>query len=476
MILVTGPDSIAQDRWIQSLDRPDAGVIALVANPSSPAFWLPASQLLEKLGKQRPEPGARPDDAAILAIWLRAYRIGDVLLHHAEVLEADVLCTLDGALHAADARLWCIVHPAFLDLARVVLAKATTAEQSWASFHGHWSARSSAPAPAPSPGPVALHAEAAWRSESERLSGPAQSATMDRPYLVGFCAAASWDRERAPRRTTLASRLRGLLGVFRDPACRASAARGAAVALRDAGWDVRIDLRRVAGTSDLESPVRHLPPIRLEHLRWFRDPLAVAACVLADLMSRAEALNLRLADVADDGGAISLREGTARVPPVAEPMLRALLIARRQEGAEETDYLLADRAGPKSARWFTSTVLSLFEEIGTQLPRAEIDAQPTEDERWLQERGITFEWIPRRDRPQPLMHGWRPDAVAQAVLQRLAQEAQSPQPHPCACEIDHVPPTPEEAPVWPRPRPHAPVPASHPWRRSFTRGPGAATT
>lgn len=268
MILVSGPATLAADRWIAGLDRPDAGVLALVANPGSQAFWLPASLLLEKLGKQRPEPGARPDDAVMLATWLEGYGIANVILHHAEIYDAEVLAGLDVAIASAGARFWCIVDEVLVELARDVLAKATTEWLAWDSFHLHWS----------------------------------------------------------------------------------------------------------------------------EH---------------------------------------------AFLPPPA-----------------------ADR-----------TVLAILEEIGTYLPPAAIDALPSEDEHWLAQAGITFEWISRGDRPQRYVNGWQPDEVARQVLLRLKEEALT-TPSRCGCGDAHVVPARAAAPAWPRPRRHVTTEAARRWKGApFERGP-----
>lgn len=465
MNLVEGPSTLSDDRWIAGLDRPDAGVLSLVARPGGRSFWLPASLILEKLGKLRPEPGSRLDDAALLSIWLGAYAVEDIVLHHAEVLDADVLLALDASLRAADVRLWAVVDPVFADVARDALAPAVAQQVPWDAFHLHWSAYRFAPLAAPQPA-VTLRAATAWTTEYERLATLARTSAMDGPYLVGFCAAAGWERERRPARDTLASRLRGLLSTFRDRACFASGARGAGVALRDAGWDLRIDLRRMAGDPVGERPARHLPPIHLAHLRWFRDPLVVAACVLANLeLSRMEALSVRLVDVERDGGAIHQRRGSVSVPAVARPIVRAQRIARERDGASEVDYYLADRDGPLSLRSFSSMVLATLEEIGARLPRSAIGELPTEDERWLAERGVSFEWITRGDRPRRDVNGWHPDELARQVLLRLKDETMAPSAHRCDCEEGHVPPVPEAAPAWPRLRNHAAPAATHPWKR-----------
>jgi len=247
MILTTGPASLAEDRWIGTLHRPDDGVIAVLARPVNTSLWQAISTPLEALGKTRPEPGGGPRDRELLVIWLEAHRISDLVIHHAEVFpEPDVLRTLDGAAREAGACLWAIVEPAYLPIAAVELAGSIERRVDWEGFRAEWSARA-VPAPREPDPPILLHAETAWRAEEARIRGELGRRGMDSAYLVGFCEAAGWPRDRRPSKTALTARLRRLAERFDDRACVANAMRGAAVALREYGWAIDLDVARLAG-------------------------------------------------------------------------------------------------------------------------------------------------------------------------------------------------------------------------------------
>lgn len=473
MILAEGPTTFADDRWLQRLNRPDGGVIAVLARPVNASLWQAISTPLEALGKARPEPGGGPRDRELLVVWLAAYGIRDLLIHHAEVYpDAVILRTLDAAAREAGAHLWAIVEPAYLQITAAALADSVERRIDWAALRTEWSAREVPPPGAPDPA-IPLRAETAWRAEEARIDAELGRRGMDTAYLVGFCEAAGWPRDRQSSKRVLTGRLRGLAERFDDRACVASAMRGAAVALREYGWAIDLDLARLAGGPGSGPLRRHGRSMEVADLRRFRDPLTAGVGVLANLeLAPDEVLGLRVGDVADDGSSLRLRTSAAPVPRIGRPLVRALLISRLRAGATATDYLLADETGPLTAASFASIAFAALETIGAWLPWREVDDHPAEDERWLLDRGIIVGWLARTERDD----AWRrrlvpPADVMAEILERLLEEAVPSVPR-CACARDHAAPDAAALPVWPTPHRHEPAGPSHPWRRGTALGEG----
>lgn len=466
MRIVEGPASVGDDRWILSLNRPDAGVAAAAARPASEAFWSIGAAVHRALGQQPPLLTTTTRDRELLAVWVAAYWLDDVIVHHADRYPASVLLDVDALVTAAGARLWVVVDASVHPLVVQEVADLAPVDAvDWSTFRSHWSPIASMPVVAPEGAATRLDPVAAWAAQHERLVR-ATGRGMDLPYLEGFCAAAGWARSERPRKTEVAAKVRACLERYEDPECFVQATRGVAVALHELGWQVTLDLA-TAGRAAAGAPLtRPVDIARLADVRAFREPMTGAATGLASLeISRDEILGLELDDVSADGATLELWHDVVAVPAVLRRVLRAQRVWRLRHGALATDAFLADGPAPLSTRRFTSLVLAGLEEVGRGISRVELDARPSADERWLLERGVALGWVSRLDRRSIGPSGMSGAATLAAVVGRLRRPDRIDTRPSCRCQGGHRVPNAPTPGTWPPTRLHAPVPADHPWRR-----------
>ena len=465
MRIVEGPGSVSDDRWIVSLNRPDLGVIAAVARPSSEGFWSLSAAVHRALGQQEPKLAATARDRVLLGVWVAAYRIQDVIIHHADRYPAEVMLEVDRILTAAGARTWLVVDASIHPLVVQDLeALGPIDPASWADFRAHWRTLAAEP-PGVTAGAMArLDPVPAWAVQHDRLVRASERG-MDLPYLEGFCAAASWTRSARPRKVKIAAHMRECLARYDDRECLVQAVRGVAVALHQTGWQVTLDLQRLAQHGAGAPLARPGDIARLGQIRHFRDPAIAATTALASLeLTRDEILGIELGDVAVNGDLINLWHDSLEVPAVVRPILRAQRISRLRDGARAVDAFLTDGRQPLSVRRFATIVLAGLEEIGASIPWIELDERPGADERWLLERGIALSWISRVDRRSIGPAGVSGVAVLAQVVGRLANPEAIARRPACRCGHQHEPPQPPKPDTWPWIPQHASPAADHPHR------------
>ena len=186
VILVSGPTSVIDDRSIASLNDPDAGVIATVARPATETRWSIGIAILQALGQRRPTPTPAAADYALLGIWLQAYYVSDVIVHHADRFEADVLVDIDSRLRRLGVELWAVVEVHLLDLAIAAVEDASGAAattMTWPDFMLSWADRIVRQA-RPAAG-TTLAVSSIWDAQRVRLRRAVAGHAMDLPYLRG---------------------------------------------------------------------------------------------------------------------------------------------------------------------------------------------------------------------------------------------------------------------------------------------------
>jgi hypothetical protein len=465
--VVEGPRSIAADRWILRLNRPDSGVLAAAARPGSEAFWSIAAPLHWALRQQQPVLNFTSADRDLLAVWIEAYRIVDVIVHHADPYHPAVLDELEELLTRAGARLWLVVEAATHALVVQELAGLQRVETiTWSEFEAFWTPFACVESPEPSGARSRLDPAPAWSTQHARLERAAKR-HMDLPYIEGFCEGASWTRDERPSKAAIARRLRTALTRFDDPECLVSAARGFAVALHELGWQVTLDLERLARHAS-GTPLRKPGDVvRLGDVRRFRDPQVAALTGLAALeLARDEILGLQLADVASEGDEINLWHDKLTVPEVLRPVIRAQRLRRLRAGALESEPLFMDGRRPLSARRFATLAIAGLEELESALPRVPLHERPAADERWLLERGIAISWIARADRRSIGPAGVPGEDLLLRVVGELARPYEIRRPEACVCAVPHDHPVAPSSGTWPSRNNHARPAADHPWKTS----------
>ncbi|HEY3548651.1 MAG TPA: hypothetical protein VGK17_21460 [Propionicimonas sp.] len=465
MRIVAGPRSVEADRWIIGLNRPEAGVLAAAARPASDALWSLAAALHRALGQQQPLLTTSQGDRDLLATWIQAYRIADVIVHHADPYPPTVLHELEALLTRAGARTWYVVDASVHPLVVQEMEQTGAVEsQSWAAFRAHWEPLSAGNAVEPAGSEGRLDPAPAWAIQHARLERAA-TRRIDLPYIEGFCAAAGWTRRERPTKVAIAGAMRETLDRFDDAECFVAAVRGLAVALHELGWQVTLDVARLAGQSCGVPLSQPGDVVRLGQIRHFRDPRTAAVTALAALdLSRDEILGLQLADVARDGDRIELWHDTLNVPEVVRPVLRAQLLVRTRDGAVGSDPFFVDGRRPLSARRFATLAIAGLEELGSEIPQVPLHQRPSADERWLLERGVALRWMTRADRQPTGPAGMSGVDALLRVIGELAHPDDLRRPVACVCTPPHSQPVAPDVGTWPPVRQHARPSSTHPWK------------
>jgi hypothetical protein len=449
VILVEGSASLVGDRWCLGLSDWEHGRLAVPAMPATASLLPVAGQLLTEMGKATPEEGFHASDVAAAQLWLRAHRVGDVVLTHPDLYRAPLLEALDDLVASGGGRLWAVADPEHLEALRCQARGSVAQIVSWAAFQAHWRLR-----PPVELGVARDHARTGVPILRDPMDAD-RADDIDQPYLLGFQTATSWGRDRQPSKPLTEQRLRLLLEGFDDPRCMASAARGASKALREYGWAVELDLVTTSGTP-LTPPTGEVAAA----LRRFRDPRITSCGALWALhLSLKEVRGLSVGAVTD-GEKVVLADSTIPIPRKLAPFIRAQRLARRAQGATKEDLLLVGERGQLAARSVMALILAGLEGAVSGLNAEALAERPSRDGRWLADRGVGVEWIPRTERPRRVP-GRDPHASFLARLKHAMAHV-SWQRTECLCHAAHPPPT-REMPAWPPQRAPHTVPRDHPW-------------
>lgn len=402
---------------------------------------IPYGRILEALGKAHLPAGFHPHDLGWLPLWLRAHEIQDLVLARADLYPSEVDAALDALVRPAGVRLWVVVERAVADAAAPVLGVEEEQCWSWGRFRARWSHqdRRRDPEEAVAIDPP-LDLAAVWGAEHERLLRATTGAMGTDPYAIGFWEATSWSNGQAPSAARTAGRLRGLLARFDDPVCLVQAARGADVGPRPYGWEVRLDIGRIAGGPP-RTPGPREATIRLSHVELGRDPCSTAVVALAAQRLRIqEIIELRIGDFAADVSSVLRRGDLVPLPPRARPLVRAQILTRLDQSAGPLDHLIASSRAP-TVESITRMILATQRAIGDSLLAHTLRALPGQDERWLNEHGIWLAYRRAQERPALRPEGMDPELFRSMLVEVLKGEPRAPS--RCACATEHPVPDPQ---------------------------------
>jgi hypothetical protein len=470
MLLVEGPMDRAGDLAVAALHAPDDGRIEFSAPPDISSAGPVAAEALRALGKSRSAaPGRKVgrNELAWLETWLAAFSIEWVIVHRIDRLAPGRIAELATCVEAAGARLAGVADPLWLEYLEERLGSLVEERCTLAALAARFPTPAYAPAPAlrdPAFDQAALRERIAniERTRHERFA----------LELATFAVAAAIPQPERPTKVQLAGAIREILESIPDPACLVAAVAGIATAQLPYGWRIGVDAPRAAAGPR----PRPLGPTRTGRFRalWiFRDALPGAACVLTCLpITLAEALEVRVGDVAGDGAMVSIRGEWYDLPPDARPLLRAALFEHARAGSTEDAPLLVRSDGrPRTEQWLVSAVKAASAEASIRVLGADLRMRPTADERWLDERGISLRWLPRGERTRNAPTADDLEATAAFYQDAIARERALP---PCGCLAPHRLADPAAFPDWPPKAAHARVPFDTGIRRNaygYRRGP-----
>lgn len=474
MILVDGPSSVSGDQWLAGLDSPAHGVISVVAEPGSHAFWALESAILARLGQAEAARGSTQNDRRLLRTWGRGYNITDVILNHADHYPAQVLIQLDSILIEIGAVLWLVVEPVLVEAAIVDLRRGfvTPRRLDWKAFERTWRGRSRPVSKRVVTNPSSVERDCV--GELERIRAPLRR--VDWAYLGGFADIANASGPRVARirassdslptgyntKAWVAGRLRKLIDSYPDLGCFAQAVRGAAVALRRMGWMVSLDEGSLAFSACRDPVPCTLEPAALQNVRRTRDPEVAAAAALACLRLAIEEIrDVRVEDLEDDGSAVRVGRDSITVPVELRPMLRAQRISRGDGGADPSHRLIA-----RHAKRFKGQHVAMLVRVGLGLTEGsaawkERMAAPSGDERWLIDRGVVISRLENLRIRTP--RRFESDRLRAEAIKALREGTGGRGGEPCLCPMPHGKPELVNVTFGAYGRLH-PAPADHPWR------------
>jgi hypothetical protein len=327
--LASDPDA---GRWLLAQNLPDGGLVTVSAPAVTQTLAAFAVEVLRALGFRSSDgPGARSAvrSLAIALSWLKAMEVSDVVVVHADWLATEDLPALVGWASAAGVRLWLVGEPSEGDAPAARLDPWRDTTWSWTRFVS-WVTT----------GEGARRERAAGVRELggtrlPRLGRPRRGRTV--PPALGSASALTAAAELRARvrisgRThrALADALASLLRRYETPRSMADALPGAAIATREAGYDLVVD---------------PLGTVR-DHATWGRlahaiDPAGPTAIALHGAGVPLAALAaLQVGAVAPDGGSVMLGGRPLSVVPAGRRFVRAQRTLRLALGAHTADPLL----------------------------------------------------------------------------------------------------------------------------------------
>jgi hypothetical protein len=462
-VVVIGPATVQADRWIASLNRPEHGVVSFAALPSSASLRGLQSELLRSLGQPDGRVSRTSEDGALVATWLAAYGITDVVVNHADHHPVGALAHLAATTALAGSRLWLVVDPSTAGWVVESISAALGEIRDWESFE-HWS---STP-----------------RGRVERSGGTLKpiprrcgltshlvstQAHVDSVFLTGYCAIANNARElrlfssgvtRArsvlTARNRICERLRRLSSLFTDAECFHRALEGSALALRYVGWSLSLDTH----AADLAHGVIGGDEISelAERLRRFSNPLVTAsASLIAVGMTLREAADLVIRDVDFEATHVVLDGNRVAIPLPLRKFVRAQRFARFLDGDLPNGFLLNDGSRRRSTR-----SIGVLARLGLGLAPQDatwkaVLAFPGKDERWLRAIGLSLTRRGGRHRGSA-----DSDRKLRAVAAEAVRRPFAPASSRCGCLQPHGQPKLDD-PRFGLTAPH-PAGPSHPWR------------
>jgi hypothetical protein len=424
--LVYGDDDLAADRRALALHDPAAGVAA-IACPVLATGGLTrlAGDLLISLGKS---PSAGPvwtteaDETRTCAIWLRAMRIGHVVLVQAQWLTDAATDRLVAMADEARTDLWLVTHPGLRLETEAALRNAGATAVDPADF---WHAAPTFARPIALP----VTAKAQFPSARDLLALPVVRAGS------AYATAEAWALTHHPLDAQHVGRFLELaLAACASEAEARATTQGLAAGLARRGLSLE--------PSERSSTMHGVGEVR----RWrgiaaFRDPSLTAAATLSTLfVGIDEMLELAVGDIGD--GAVRIGDERIGIPPIAQPLIDAQAIAR--EGAGPGARLLMDGLMRPSPARLRKAILAIRETSEPDLRLDDIVARGARPARWLAQQGLRIRRVEARIR-RPLIGesiaayvalleehlSSRGDAVTDPVL------APSAQPRRAVADSDH---------------------------------------
>jgi hypothetical protein len=282
-------------------------------------------------------------------LWARAERVGHLVVWDAHRLPQPLWDQLGGMAGESGARLWMVIRPD-------------------SETHRSRGATRSTPAELLSQLPMAgtsvqvlLDEDLVLPQESfltfrwacmQRLNR-AHFAEVDAVYLEAHRQTRIWLESRRwqdrPGREEVVRQLRAITSASRSPAETTVRLRAAQAAYFRDG--VLVQVGDVGQWGHPDVPAAGLHPALAARLRRLVTPAWSCALALgaATGMCEKSLAHLKVGDLSDDGGTLTVAGESIDIPPHAAGLLRAQLLARNDEGAGDDDPLLVKAGQPFEA-------------------------------------------------------------------------------------------------------------------------------
>lgn len=340
----------------------------------------------------------------MLAAWIFAHDVRNVVLVDAQWIGPRVLPELVGMAAATGVTLWLVAHHPVTDDYVAALNNWPTIPATAAELAGLVEAAISHRVtgsgvehdvfpPLPADPFVTFRAEA-----RRRLSG-GDFERVDARYRAAHAAGREWFAVRAADEVDAESVVRHLRGRLQG--CASAEAmlievRALQVAAYSADWALSVDLPRFMAIAESVSAAAAESPETWRRLRAYREPYRGAACALA---ARDLAVDTMLAvtldNVSADGRSVTVERHGVReelnVPGRADLYLRAQVWHRRFQGASGSGLLFATEDGPMTDRSLSSAVRAPASEVAVTLSSQQIERGETTAQRWVRRWGLAVQ-------------------------------------------------------------------------------------
>lgn len=396
----------ATSRGLLAQNAPERGVIVLTATPANEGLAPITRALLEAMGKDPQLTGGATCSTRygwpLLAPWLLALGISDVVVDEAQVLPAKVLQELIVLVVGLGIRLWLVAHrPLGEDYPAVLAAwpaeDATTRELNEVLAVAVLPPGTAGGEPTrtvfPSVPATGFHR---FRADCRDLLSASDFAIVDERYLSAADDARSWlvDAPRPLHAEAVARMLRKVLLDCSSPDEMLTVIRGSAAVLLFA------DILVTCGTDEFRAVVVDQPWYLVRrHPDWkalagYRQPYRGAVCALAAAALPLGAMTeLVCSEVANDGNwAEDAAARRARVPNDGRVYVRAQLLARQDAGASGSDLLFMTAEGePATVRYLREALTEPTVEAGVKLASGRVPSRRATPMQWAARLGIQIQ-------------------------------------------------------------------------------------
>lgn len=383
----------------QRAARPERGWAIAQVTPNLRRRHELGQDLLEALGKRHDVSGCGRNadrDWELLAAWLLAHPINNVVMLDAQWLPGPLLDELCLLAVSCQLTLWLVAHQPIGDHLPEQLERwphQQTPIRDLVTALANLPQRENDPVPEPFP-EVPLDTFATFRAACRDRLASDEFHTVDQRYLQAAQQARDWFAGRNVTEEDLCGWLLEQIRPCQNSHEMLTVVRAVQAAALSAGWFVQVDLAAFLFAADATPPGVLTSPATWRQFQAYREPHRGAACaLLANRCTAHQILDVTLGDIATDGRHVHVDGRNVDMPPTADLYLRAQRQMRVQQGADTTDPLFDTDDGKQEERAIPDAARQALKELGVPIIAEGIRRRKRSMASWVERLGISVQEI-----------------------------------------------------------------------------------